>query len=130
MLMVSYNVFHIIILFTFIYTTFQDQAPAIFSTSYQDFYSSNITSPLAEIRCQSQYSTPTSVIWYRNGRNVNFHNGYKQSSVVLNRKSFAYDNILRVYDIHGILGNNTYTCSIQNVIGQDIEIIHMDNTGM
>ena len=118
------------ILFTFTYTTFPDIRPSIVSSSYQDFYSSNITSPLAELRCQSQESTPTSVIWYRNGRNVNLHNGYEQTSVVLNRRNFGYDNILRVYDIRGILGNNTYTCSVQNVIGRDIEIIHMDNTGM
>ena len=50
--------------------------------------------------------------------------------MVLNRWQFEYDNILRVYDIRGILGNNTYTCIIENIHRQDNATINIDNTGM
>ena len=83
-----------------------------------------------EFTCSFMYTTAYNVTWLRNGQSVSGKRGYVESVQVQNRLDNTYTRTLRVSDLAGFMGNNTFTCMIQNNFGQDQEHITFDNRGM
>lgn len=92
-------------------------APAVYSINYE-FHSSRYVTEVGSITCRTRYSPPTSITWLRDGVAVDVDGDrYKMTQTVTHRRRSYYDNILLINNATDLVGNHTFTCSINNLAG-------------
>ena len=94
--------------------------PVVYSSSHE--YSSGSANSILSLECPSRNSIPSNVTWLRNNVTVDTLNGLYESVEIANRRyltSSYFWNILIVRSVAGALGNQRYTCHIQNIFGND-----------
>ena len=68
--------------------------------------------------------------WVKNGQRVNAEHGYN-AGVMVSRRDYLMEfvNTLSIYNVTGVVGNNTYTCILENQYDHVSETFNLDNTG-
>ena len=95
---------------------------------YKDLTNISHTSGLGLIICNTSGFPPTSVVWKKNNSSVNGDSSaYQTMQRVVWRATSAYSNILIIFDVLGVLGNITYTCSVRNPAGEVSRDIQLTN---
>ena len=98
---------------------------------YRDLTDISHMSGLGLILCKTSGFPPTSVMWKKDNSSVNGDSSrYQAMQKVVNRASSSYNNILIIFDVLGILGNVTYTCSVRNPAGEVSRDIQLTNKGI
>ena len=101
------------------------------SPEYRDLTDISHMSGLGLIMCNTSGFPPTSVVWKKNNSSVNGDSSaYQAMQRVVNRTTSSYSNILIIFDVLGILGNVTYTCSVRNPAGEVSRDIQLTNKGI
>ena len=98
---------------------------------YRDLTDISHMSGLGLVMCKTSGFSPTSVVWKKNNSSLNGdRSAYQAMQSVVNRATSSYSNTLIIFDVHGVLGNITYTCSVKNPTGEVSRDIQLTNTGI
>ena len=96
--------------------------PTIYETEYVDLTEDTNTTALALIACNTRGFPPAIITWEINNFTIIRDNtGYQAMQIVTDRVSSVYKNTLIVYDVFGLLGSFTYTCTIGSSVSHDIQ---------
>lgn len=88
-------------------------------------------SGLGLITCKTSGFPPTSVVWKKDNSSLNGDSSaYQAMQRVVSRAKSSYSNTLTIFDVHGVLENITYTCSVKNPTGEVSRDIQLTNTGI
>lgn len=127
-----YNVVHQAFVYKIVLLNIYTGPPTIDTSlsGYTDQSRDNSTTAMAQFECYTTDSTPTTVIWKRNGEMINIDGDkYATMQVVTDRRNTHYRNILIVRDVFGVIGNFTYSCEIENTAGSTRHSISIDIPG-
>ena len=103
------------------------------SLEYRDLTKMTDVSALGMIVCNSRGYPPTHIAWTRDNILLSLddsNNSYEQIQQVVTRSTSVYSNILILKNVHGVVGNYTYGCSIRNQVGEVSRTIEVSNTGI
>ena len=99
-------------------------------SGYKDLTSDRFTPDLAQIQCYTVNSTPTTVVWKKDGDVIDLHTDkYTTMQFVTDRRNSHYLNILFIKDVFDIMGNATFTCKVENIAGSTQHNIGVDIAG-
>ena len=102
--------------------------PVVYRHSHE--YSSGSANSILSLECPSRNSIPSNVMWLRNNEIVDTLNGlYETVKISQSLSSSYFRNILIVRSVAGALGNQRYTCHIQNTFGDDSANIILQREG-
>ena len=86
---------------------------------------------MAQLECYTTQSPPTSVVWMRNGDAIDVDGvSYDSIQIVANRRLSHYQSVLLVMNVTNIIGENIFTCTINNSRGSISHDIPTNLTGI
>ena len=99
-------------------------------SSFIDLTMDDSTTALAHVVCYTMNSPPTTVVWKRDGKIIDVGaDEFATLQIVVDHRNSHYRNVLVITDVFDIMGNITYTCEIENMIGSTDYSITIDITG-
>ena len=81
---------------------------------------------VSTLTCTSTGSPATTVSWLRDGLPLTVDGStFQMTQTVINRGAATYENVLTISDELANVVDHTYTCTVTNVLGSDIQFLNI-----